>query len=159
MSELVHGFEPYFDENSKLLILGSFPSVKSRLQNFYYGNPQNAFWKILARFFGCEAPDSVQKKKEFLTKHSIALWDIVTECRIKGSADSTITDYKIADLGRVLDRCPIKKIILNGGAAYKIFVGRYGALGVPYIKLPSTSPANARRKDEEWLNELSRTFG
>ena len=158
MSELVSGFEPFYNDDSKLLILGSFPSVKSRQQSFYYGNPQNSFWKILSTFFGQLLPSTVQEKKEFLTLNKIALWDIVTECEIVGSADSTIKNYKIADLERLLGNCPVQEIILNGGTAYKIFLKRYKDIGVPYIKLPSTSPANARRDDEEWYSELRTTF-
>lgn len=158
MSGIVYGFEPFYGADSRLLILGSFPSVKSRLQNFYYGNPQNAFWRILAQFFNCRLLSTVQEKKEFLTKNQIALWDIVTSCEIVGSADSTIKNYNVADLDMVLTNCRIQKIILNGGMAYKIFLKQYKDISVPYIKLPSTSPANARRNDKEWFDELQRTF-
>ncbi len=158
MSGKIAGFEPFYNADSRLLILGSFPSVKSRQQNFYYGNPQNAFWRILSSFFGQPIPGDVEEKKEFLTLNKIALWDIVTSCRIVGSADSTITDYEVADLSRVLNFSNIKKIILNGGTAYKIFLKSYKDIALPYIKLPSTSPANARPKDGEWINELRRTF-
>ena len=158
MSDRVYGFEPFFNADSRLLILGSFPSVKSRRQSFYYGNPQNSFWRLLAEFFCESIPLTVEEKKEFLTRHKIALWDIVTSCKIVGSSDSTIREYETADLGKVLSRCPIERIILNGGTAYKIFLKRYASLPLPYIKLPSTSPANARPKREEWFNELRATF-
>lgn len=158
MSERVYGFEPFYNSDSRLLILGSFPSVKSRQQNFYYGNRQNSFWRILSCFFEQPMPDTVLDKKAFLTKNGIALWDIVTSCQITGSADSTIRNYEVADLNQVLSNCPIQKIILNGGTAYNIFVKHYKDIAVPYIKLPSTSPANARPKDEEWFNELRTTF-
>lgn len=159
MSSLIQGFDPFFDGDSRLLILGSFPSVRSRAVNFYYGNPRNDFWRILSSYFGRPVPSDTDKKKEFLTDCKIALWDIVAACRIEGSADSAITDYEIADLGRVLDNCPIERIVLNGGTAYRIFLERYENIGLPYIKLPSTSPANARPKDKEWFDELRRTFG
>ncbi|HIR67263.1 MAG TPA: DNA-deoxyinosine glycosylase [Candidatus Coproplasma avicola] len=158
MSDLVYGFEPFCDVDSRLLILGSFPSVKSRAQSFYYGNPQNAFWRILSAFFKQPLPVSVEEKKLFLRRNKIALWDIVTSCEIVGSADSTIKNYSVADLKKVMDISPIEKIILNGGTAYKIFLKYYKNIAAPYIKLPSTSPANARAKDEEWCDELSRTF-
>ena len=154
----VKGFEPFFTAQSKLLILGSFPSVKSRAQNFYYGNPQNAFWRILSNFFKESEPKTVEDKKSFLDLHNIALWDIVTECEIVGSQDATIKDYRVADLNLLLKNCNLRLIILNGGTAEKIFLKKYAEIEVPFIKLPSTSPANARRKDEEWYNALSRIF-
>ena len=158
MSKRVQGFAPFFGKESRVLILGSFPSVKSRQQNFYYGNARNAFWRILSDCFGESVPSDTDEKKEFLTRHGIALWDIVTSCEIVGSADSTIKNYTVADLGEVLNACPIEKIILNGGTAYKIFLKRYRDIPVEYVCLPSTSPANARPKDKEWFDELRRTF-
>lgn len=159
MTERVYGFEPFFQSDSRLLILGSFPSVKSRQQNFYYGNRQNAFWRILSTFFKRPMPDTVVDKKTFLEECHIALWDIVTSCEISGSADSTIKNYEVADLNKILSKCPLEKIILNGTMAYRIFLKSYGDIAVPYIKLPSTSPANAIRNDEEWFDELRATFG
>lgn len=159
MTERVYGFEPFFQSDSRLLILGSFPSVKSRQQNFYYGNRQNAFWRILSTFFKRPMPDTVVDKKAFLEECHIALWDIVTSCKISGSADSTIKNYEVADLNKILSKCPLEKIILNGTTAYRIFLKSYGDIAVPYIKLPSTSPANTIRNDEEWFDELRATFG
>ena len=158
MTERVYGFEPFVRADSRLLILGSFPSVKSRQQNFYYGNRQNAFWRILSTFFKCHMPDTVVDKMTFLAEHRIALWDIVTSCEISGSADSTIKNYEVADLNDILAMCRIEKIILNGAMAYKIFLKKYSNIAVPYIKLPSTSPANALRNDNEWFDELRATF-
>ena len=155
----VTGFPPYYNEGAKLLILGSFPSVKSRAQNFYYGNPQNAFWRILSSFFGEPEPKTVDGKKNFLAVHNIALWDIVTECEIVGSQDSTIKNFQVADLSILLKKLNLEYIILNGGTAAKIFSKRYKDLSVPSIKLPSTSPANTRQKDKEWFDALSRVFG
>jgi len=111
------GFLPFFDENSEILILGSFPSVISRETNFYYGNKQNRFWKILGEAFGEPAPETIGEKQALLKNHKIALWDVVTECEITGSLDSTIKNYKVADLQKVLDKANVKKIILNGGKA------------------------------------------
>lgn len=158
MSGLIKGFEPCFDEMSRVLILGSFPSVKSREQCFYYGHPQNAFWRILSAFFGEDKPLTVEEKKAFLTRNKIALWDIVTECEIVGSRDETIKNFKVANLFEVLQNAPVSCILINGGRAYSIFEKHYGSIGIPYFKLPSTSPANARRKDEEWYAALRRAF-
>ena len=121
MSEIKRGFEPCYDDNSKLLILGSFPSVKSRQVQFYYGNKQNRFWKTISGFFGDEVPQTVEEKKEFLKKRRIALWDIVTECEIEGSKDDTIKNFKVADIKKVLQNSKISFIIVNGGKAFFIF--------------------------------------
>lgn len=116
------GFLPFFDENSEILILGSFPSVISRETNFYYGNKQNRFWKVLAEAFGEPAPETIGEKQALLKNHKIALWDVVAECEITGSLDSTIKNYKVADLRQVLDKANVKTIILNGGKAKEIFL-------------------------------------
>lgn len=156
--DTVQGFDPFFDGGSRVLILGSFPSVKSREQNFYYSNPRNAFWRILSSFFGECEPQTVGQKKEFLSRHNIALWDIVAECEITASRDETIKNFRTADVGYLLQKVPIKFILINGGRAYEIFVKAYGGISVPYIKLPSTSPANTRSKDEEWYAALRKAF-
>lgn len=158
MSELITGFGPFFNGDSRVLILGSFPSVKSREQSFYYGHPQNAFWRILATFFGEDKPETVEEKKAFLKRHNIALWDIVTECEIVGSRDETIKNFKVANLQEVLQNASVSCILVNGGRAFSIFEKHYGGLKLPYFKLPSTSPANARRNDEEWYAALRRAF-
>jgi len=146
------GFEPFFDENSEILILGSFPSVISRETNFYYGNKQNRFWKILAQAFSEDLPETVTDKQALLKKHRIALWDVVTECEISGSLDSTIKNYKVADLRQVLDKAKIKKIILNGGKAKEIFLKNYKSLTDSAVFLPSTSPLNTRLDESVWLD-------
>lgn len=107
------GFLPFFDENSEILILGSFPSVISRETNFYYGNKQNRFWKILSEAFGEPAPETIGEKQALLKNHKIALWDVVAECEITGSLDSTIKNYKVADLQKVLDKANVKKNYLK----------------------------------------------
>lgn len=157
--ERIKGFDPVFDGESRVLILGSFPSVKSRKIDFYYGNKQNRFWKTVCGFFGDEVPESTAGKVEFLKKRKIALWDIVTECEIVGSKDSTIKNFRVADLKNLLQNSKISFIIVNGNTAFNIFCGQYADIGVPYIKLPSTSPANTRFSKEEWFNALSRAFG
>ena len=158
MNEIKKGFEPFIGNNPEILILGSFPSVKSRKIEFYYGNPQNKFWKVLAEFFGQPLPQSVEEKKEFLCLNKIALWDVVTECEIVGSQDSAIKNFKVADIQKLLQKIDVKLIILNGGKAYEIFT-RHCRTGVPYIQLPSTSPANTRFSKEKWFDALSTVFG
>lgn len=155
------GFQPVFNKESRVLILGSFPSVKSRAVSFYYGNKQNRFWKTVYKIFGEEySPDiSAEKKKEFLLRNKIALWDIVTRCKIVGSADSSITDYQTADLSIILSAAEIELIILNGAEAYKIFLEKYKNIGVKYVKLSSTSPANPKFDFYEWRNALNGVFG
>ncbi|MDE6867552.1 MAG: DNA-deoxyinosine glycosylase [Clostridia bacterium] len=158
MSEVKYGFAPLFDKDSKLLILGSFPSVKSRKVEFYYGNPQNRFWRIVCSYFGEDVPQNTEGKKSFLLKHNIALWDIVTECEISGSQDSTIKNFKVADIKTLLQNCGVRFIILNGSTAYGIFKDNYGDINIPFLKLPSTSPANTRFSEKEWRDALSRAF-
>lgn len=152
------GFAPVFDENSKLLILGSFPSVKSRRIDFYYGNKQNRFWRVLCDFFKENIPQDVEGKKAFLLRRKIALWDMVISCEIEGSADASVKNAEIANLYEVLDCANIQKILLNGTLAYKLFIKEYASLKIPYVKMPSTSPANPRFKEEIWRKELNDVF-
>ena len=158
MADRVYGFEPVYNNDSKLLILGSFPSVKSRKIDFYYGNKQNRFWKTICSFFNEEIPESVEGKKEFLLRNRIALWDIVTECEIDGSKDSSIKNFKIANLEKVLQNSKISFIILNGSTAFNIFYKNYGNIDIKFEKLPSTSPANPTFKSEVWFDTLRRIF-
>ncbi len=159
MSVRVTGFEPVFDKNSELLILGSFPSVKSRQIEFYYGNKQNRFWRVVCSHFGEDIPETVDGKREFLLKHRIALWDIVTECEIEGSKDDTIKNFKVADVKNFLQNTKIKYIILNGSKAYSIFYSNFSDITVRFIKLSSTSPANTRFDEKEWHDAISSAFG
>lgn len=158
MGVIKHGFEPVFDENSRLLILGSFPSVKSRQTEFYYGNKQNRFWGVVCGFFGEQIPTDNAGKKEFLLRRKIAVWDVVSECEIVGSQDSTITDFKVADIKKLLQNSQISFIILNGSKACEIFTKYFSDVSTPYEKLPSTSPANTRFSKEIWYAALSRIF-
>ncbi len=159
MGEIKKGFLPVYDANSKLLILGSFPSVKSRQTEFYYGNKQNRLWKTVCGFFGEDVPCDTEGKKDFLIRRNIALWDIVTECEIVGSQDSTIKNFKTADIEKLLQNSKISFIIINGGTAFSIFEKRFADVGVPYVKLSSTSPANTRFVQKEWIDALSAVFG
>ena len=158
MSELVQGFDPVYDKDSKVLILGSFPSVKSRRVEFYYGNPQNRFWRVVCSYFGESIPESTESKREFLKRRNIALWDIVTECRIVGSQDATIKNFKVADLKTLLQNSKIGFIILNGSKAFSIFREHYTDIHTGYCKVPSTRPANTRFDEKEWKDALSRAF-
>ena len=153
------GFPPVYDKESCVLILGSFPSVKSREIDFYYGHKQNRFWKMLCGYFEEEIPETVEGKKVFLKKHRIALWDMVVSCEIVGSADASVKNAVTADLGEVLNHAPIEKILLNGTLSYQLFTENYGHLTIPYEKMPSTSPANPRYKEEIWRRALDEVFG
>ena len=159
MAERKQGFAPVFDENSKALILGSFPSVKSREVDFYYGHKQNRFWKMLCGYFGEEVPETVEGKKEFLYRRKIALWDVAQSCEIVNSDDATIKKPEIVDLKKVLDGAKIEKILLNGEKAYKLFLQRYKKIGIPYSKMQSTSPRNRRYTQEGWWQVLDEVFG
>ena len=112
-----HPFPPLFDKESKILILGSFPSVKSREQQFFYGHPQNRFWKVTAAVMGCEVPATIDEKKKFLHENHIALWDTIAACEITGSSDSSIKNVIPNDLGEILSTADIKKIYVNGRAS------------------------------------------
>ena len=139
-----HPIPPVFNAQSRILILGSFPSVMSREVGFYYGHPQNRFWKILAHLLGTAVPTTVNSKREFLLSHNIALWDIIGSCEISGSADNSIRKAIPNDLSFVLTSAPIQAIFLNGKTAYRIYEKYRKANGYPQaIVLPSTSPANA----------------
>lgn len=152
------GFAPVFDEKSRVLILGSFPSVKSRQIEFYYGNKQNRFWRLICGYFGENVPETTDGKKAFLAKYNVALWDIVTACEIDGSSDLSIKNAEIADLHEVLPFAKIEKILLNGSTAYRLFVERYADLPVRYEKMPSTSPANPRFDESVWIKAFDEIF-
>ena len=139
-----HPFPPLFDKNSKILILGSFPSVKSREQMFFYGHPQNRFWKVVASVFGCDEPQTIEEKRELLLSHGIALWDVIASCEIVGSADSSIKNVTPNDLSVILENADIKRIFVNGKTAEKYY-NKYTRekIGREATVLPSTSPANA----------------
>lgn len=151
---LTHVFEPVYDENSRVLILGTFPSVKSREQQFYYGHPQNRFWRVLAALTEEAVPESVQEKRELLLCHGIAIWDVVASCDIAGSSDSSIRNVLPADIGRVLKEAQIREIFANGGKAASLYMRyTYPATGREITKLPSTSPANAAYSLDRLLSE------
>lgn len=149
-----HTFEPIFDKNSEILVLGSFPSVKSRENNFYYAHPQNRFWRVVASVYSCPVPKTVEEKKNMLLSNKIAVWDVIRSCEITGSADSTIKSVIPNDLSGILSVADIKKIYANGKTAQSLY-NKYikKNTGVDIISLPSTSPANAAYSLEKLIKE------
>ena len=139
-----HPIQPVYDENSKILILGSFPSVKSREQMFFYGHPQNRFWKVVSAVFESPVLETIEEKREFLLSSQIALWDVIYSCDIVGSSDSSIKNVVPNDLNIILSNADIKKIFVNGKTSEKYY-NKYirNEITREAICLPSTSPANA----------------
>ncbi len=144
MSAIQHPFPPLFDAQSEILILGSFPSVKSREQQFFYGHPQNRFWRVTAAVCGAEVPVTIEEKRAFLLRNHIALWDVIASCEITGSSDSSIRNVVPNDLTPIFKTAQIRQIYVNGGTAAKYY-DKYQkpVLQRDAIRLPSTSPANA----------------
>lgn len=151
---IYHPIPPIFDENSKVLILGSFPSVKSREEGFFYGHKQNRFWKVLSAVVGRETPTSIAEKKELLLSQGIAVWDVIGGCEIKGSADVSIKNAVPNDVKGILEKARIKKIFVNGKTAKKYYDKYlYPILKQEGICLPSTSPANATVRLEQLIEK------
>ncbi len=151
----LHNIPPVYDEHSRVLILGSFPSVKSREQQFFYGHPQNRFWRVVSGVLCCPAPETVSEKKEMLLGHGIAVWDVIAGCTIEGSSDASIRDAVPNDISCILEAADIRGIFANGAKSaelYRKYI--YPETGREAVKLPSTSPANAsyslERLTEAW---------
>lgn len=143
---LRHPFPAIYAPDSRILILGSFPSVKSREQRFFYGHPQNRFWRVLAALLGTSVPQTVEEKQDFLLAHRIALWDVIASCEITGSSDASIRNAVPNDLTPILETASIRQIFTNGGTAHRLYRKYIFPLtGREDIVLPSTSPANAAR--------------
>ncbi len=141
---MLHPIPPTFDSSSRILILGSFPSVKSRESGYFYGHPQNRFWRLLAALFESSLPVTNEEKQSFLLQNHIALWDVIASCDITGSSDASIKNVIANDLSVILEAAPIQKIFTNGkkaDALYKQYI--FPKIGRPAVCLPSTSPANA----------------
>ena len=139
-----HPIPPLYNEDSRVLILGSFPSVKSREAQFFYGHPQNRFWRVIANVLGDDTPTTVEEKRSFLLRHGIALWDVIASCEIEGSSDVSIRAVVPNDISIILHVASIKRIYVNGATAKKYFDKHIKTLhGCEAIALPSTSPANA----------------
>ena len=144
MTHVIHEIPPVFDDRSKILILGSFPSVKSREGQFFYHHKQNRFWKVLAAVFEDTLPETIEEKKEFLLRHNIAIWDVIASCDIEGSSDSSIKNVVPTDPNRILEESEVERIFCNGKASgnyYKKY--QESRTGIEATVLPSTSPANA----------------
>ena len=139
-----HPIAPVFDEMSRILILGSFPSVKSREAGCFYGHPQNRVWRVLAAVLGCPVPATIDEKRNMLLAHHVAVWDVIASCEITGSSDSSIRNVVPTDLGRLLADAPISAIFCNGGTELRLSQKyQQNSTGIPAAGLPSTSPANA----------------
>ena len=153
---VIHNIDPVFDSESKILILGSFPSVKSREAEFFYAHPRNRFWSVLAAVTGCEKPETVEEKKAFLISNHIALWDVVGQCEISASADTSIKNVIPNDIYVILNKTDIRSIIVNGKTAEKYY-NKYllAKTGIKAVCLPSTSPANAAKTFDDLISEWS----
>lgn len=150
-----HNIEPVWNEDSQILILGSFPSVKSREEAFFYAHKRNRFWCVTAAVCGEDKPESVEEKKAFLLRNHIALWDVIKSCDITGSSDSSIKNVTANDIGRIIKNSRVSRIFANGSTAYRLYNRYvYPSLGIKAQLLPSTSPANAKMTagelQEEW---------
>lgn len=149
MEHIIHSIEPVFDAESRVLILGTMPSPKSREVQFYYGHPQNRFWRVLAAVLGEEVPQSVPEKKTMLLRHRIALWDVLAECEITGASDSSIRNPVANDLSVILDHAPVQAVFTTGATAWKLYTRlQKPHTGIEAVRLPSTSPANCAVKME-----------
>ena len=157
---IVHPIEPVFDKDSEILILGGFPSVKSRESGFFYGHPQNRFWRVISAVYNERCPITIDEKRSFLLRNHVAIWDVIASCDITGSADSSIKNVCANNLSVILDKADIRAIFVNGRTAEKMYV-RYiePETNRAAICLPSTSPANAAWSLEkliaEWKNRLT----
>lgn len=156
---LIHPIDPIFREDSRILILGSFPSLLSRQNQFYYGNPQNRFWKVLAAVLHCKLPQTNEEKRDLLLSNKVALWDVIASCRISGSADSSIADVVPNDFSKILSCAQIGKILLNGKTAERLFYKYNPNVKIPAVPLPSTSPANAAWTLERLIFAWREGFG
>ena len=154
MTHVIHKIPPVYNKNSQILILGSFPSVKSREGRFFYHHKQNRFWKVLSTIVNDVLPETIDEKKNFLLKNHIAVWDVIASCDIEGSSDSSIKNAVPNDFSDILKAAPIRKIYTNGGPAYKLY-HKYceKVTGIKAMKLPSTSPANASYSLDRLISE------
>ena len=153
---LTHSFGPLYDPESRVLILGSFPSVKSREAGFFYGHPQNRFWKVIAALTKRELPSSIPEKKALLHESHIALWDTIASCEITGASDSSITNVTPNDLSPILETAKIRAVFCNGAASHKLYMKYiFPVTGREAVKLPSTSPANAACSLEKLISSWS----
>ena len=159
MTHVEHPFAPVASAESRILILGSFPSVRSREEGFFYGHPRNRFWPMLSGIFGEPLPLSIPEKQRLILRHGLALWDVIASCDIRGSSDASVQNAQPVDIRLVMDTAPMMKVICNGALAGRLYA-RYlePVTGIPARVLPSTSPANAawnlQRLSQVWAEEL-----
>jgi hypoxanthine-DNA glycosylase len=140
---LSHPLKPIYDEHSRMLILGTFPSPKSREAGFYYSHPQNSFWRVMATVMESEVPQNNEEKTIFLLKNKIALWDVLHSCEITGAADGSIRNPVVNDFSELLHKTDIKAVFTTGRTAMKLYQKHcLPKTGIPALYLPSTSPAN-----------------
>lgn len=143
-NSVIHPFGPLYNENSESLILGSFPSVKSREAMFFYGHPQNRFWKVIPMLYGEKTPENIEEKKSIILRHNLALWDSIHSCTITGSSDSSVKDVVPNDISGIIENSKIEKVFCNGALSHKMYMKYiYPDTKIEAVKLPSTSPANA----------------
>lgn len=160
LEHIVHSIPPTFDERSRVLVLGSIPSPKSREMQFNYGHPQNRFWRVLAALADEPIPATVDRKRDFCLRHHIALWDVVAECDIEGASDSSIRNAQPNDLSQITAAAPIEAVFCTGSKAYELYnrLGCDQMTGLPAVKLPSTSPANAACRLDSLIESYSAIF-
>ncbi len=156
MERITHPIPPLYDGQSRVLVLGSFPSVKSREGRFFYHHPQNRFWKVISSLYEEPVPVTIEEKQQLLLRCRIAVWDVIQSCEIIGSSDSSIRNVIPNDLAQVLKASKIEHIFANGSTSYQLYLKYiYPVTGIEIIKLPSTSPANAAYSIERLLEEWS----
>ncbi len=154
-----HPIPPLYDKNSRILILGSFPSVRSREIGFYYGHARNRFWQVLAALYRENVPDTIAEKKDFLLSHGIALWDVIASCEIEGSSDASIRHAIPNDIAALLAKAPISRIFVTGRTAKTLYDRHLrDKLGMQAVLLPSTSPANAALSLDDLITQWQQAF-
>ena len=150
---IYHELEPVFSEESRILILGSLPSPKSRETGFYYGHPKNRFWRVISTVFEEPLPETIEQKRELILRHRLALWDVIESCLIKGASDSSIKEPVANDIPKLLERTGISHIVTTGRKAQSLYMKLvYPRTGIEAICLPSTSPANCAVGEEELIS-------
>ena len=155
---VTHGFGPFYASDSEILILGSFPSVKSRRDEFYYAHPQNRFWRVLSNVYGRGVPVTTEDKKSLLSSCRLALWDVIDECDVEGSSDASIRNVVPTDIMRLLPKTQVRRVVINGRTAERYFNRFYPDFSLSAVTMPSTSPANAswtlQRLTDAWAAAL-----
>ncbi len=156
MDRIEHPIPPLYDKDSKILVLGSFPSVKSREGQFFYHHPQNRFWKVISAIYGVPLPADIVEKESMLRSCRIAVWDVIQSCEITGSSDSSIKNVIANDLSVILNAADIRQIFCNGNTSHQLYMKHiFPATGIKAAKLPSTSPANAGNRLEQLIGSWS----